>query len=209
MGQRYRHNYQETGDIIDPLFWVLDNNEMAGEVNGGMDRDNLAQADIAQAEIVNDAFTALEALGSATGYTPETTITSWQGGTGNDAAGIFNITTVECPVDCLLDVRVTLTWQWAGPNWSWSATYPVEADTIEFRLMIDGIEVGRAGPFEDAHDRYATYLMGQRVVTAGFRVISVECLVARRRYEGLSITGPCTYQPTVTDRRLWVIQEKR
>lgn len=209
MGQRYRHNYQETGDIIDPLFWVLDNNEMAGEVNGGMDRDNLAQADIAQAEIVDDSFVSVSSASSTTNYAPDTTVTTWQGGTATGASGIFYVTNVECKVDCVFDVRVHVSWQWSGANASYTATPYWYADTITFRLLVDGIEVCQAGPFEDMHDRYGTYLMGQLIVTAGFRTIAVECLVAKRRYEGLDIVGTTTEAPTITERYMLAKQEKR
>jgi hypothetical protein len=209
VGQRYRHNYQETGDIIDPSFFVLDNNELAGEVNGSMDRDNLPASTIAQNEIVAGAFTTVTAYGSETSFAPDITITGWQGGTANNAFGIFYITTEECEVDCVVDVHVSLAWRWANAAASFNAAYPWEADTIEFRLLVDGIEVCRAGPFEDVHDRYATFLMGQLVVTAGFRTIAVECLAARRQYEGLDITAGCTDQPTITSRRMIVIQERR
>lgn len=210
MGQRYRMGYQENGDIIDPSFWVQDNNELAGEVNGGIDRDNLPSATIAQDEIVAGAFTTVTLYGSSTGYAPDITTATWQGGTGNNASGIFYITMEECEVDCVIDVHVAINWTWSGAGVaSYNAAQPWEADAIEFRLLIDGVEVCVAGPFEDVHDRYATFLTGQLVVTAGFRTIAVECLPARRRYEGLAITGTTTYQPTITDRRMTVIQDKR
>lgn len=210
MGQRYRVGYQEGGDIIDPSFFVQDNNEYAGEVNGGMDRDNFPASTIAQIEIVDEAFTSITVYGSSTSYAPDISTASWQGGSGNNADGIFYITTEECQVDCVIDVHVSLVWTWSGAGVaSYNAAEPWEADAIEFRLLIDGIEVCRAGPFEDVHDYYSTFLMGELVVTAGFRTIAVECLPARRRYEGLDVTGTTTYQPTIIDRRVTIIQDKR
>lgn len=211
MGQRYRHNYQETGDIIDPLFFVLDNNEMAGEVNGALDRDNFASSDIAQNEVVARAFTRVDPFTSSTAYVPENLTTSWQGGNGNDAAGLFE-QTITCTVDCLLVVETALEWTWGGAAWSNTAFgtgAQLISDTLQLKISVDGVLVAISGFFEDMHLSYATYLVGPYIATAGDHVVRVEVQLGRRAYAGLAYNGTNLNDVTFNTRSLIVTQERR
>lgn len=220
MGQRYRFTFAENGDVLDPISWVEDNNELASEVNGYLDRDNFGRGDIAQNEITANAFTYVEGFASEVPFTPDQTAIGWQGGAGNGANGIFN-QEVTCEVDCLLAVEFNVTWTWDKaisdysitgtggsdvPPWSLS-TYAV--DTIQFRIVVDGVEVARSGLFEDMHYKYGTYLVGAKVVTAGLHTVSVECAVNHRRWEGLGQDGTCTYPIDIENRCMVCTQERR
>jgi hypothetical protein len=226
MGQRYRFTFTETGDVLDPAAWVEDNNELAAEFNGYLDRDNFARNDIAQAEITANAFTKVEPFTSTSIYTPDNTLVSWQGGAGNDADGIFR-EAVTCEVDCLLVCELSLGWVWdkdvtdysmtgVGPSGDPPGTPPTSVtvsdstvDTIQFRIAVDGVEVARSGLFEDMHHRYGTYILGAKVVTSGVHTVSAECVLMRRRWEGLRQDGANTYTVDISNRVLLVTQEKR
>lgn len=225
MGQRYRFTFTENGDVLDPSQWVEDNNELASEFNGYLDRDNFARNDIAQTEITANAFTEVEAFGASgdagSAWSPDNTSVSWQGGTGSDTSGIFR-EEVTCAVDCLLVCELSITWEWdrdiSGP-YSLSGTGPTSAadifvskstvDTAQFRITVDGVEVARSGLFEDMHFNYGTYILGAQVVTSGVHVVAVECALMRRRWEGLRQEGPNTYTVIIGARTLLTTQEKR
>lgn len=218
MGQRYRFTFTENGDVLDPTQWVEDNNELASEFNGYLDRDNFARNDIAQTEITANAFTEVESFPSTTSFTPDQSTLTWQGGAGNNASGVFQ-SEITCSVDCLLVCEVNLTWTWAnGGTWSKAGTGPTASpwtlstfatDCIQFRVVVDGVEVARSGFFDDTHQKYGTYLVGATVVTAGVHIVSVECAVGRRRWEGLRQEGANTYDVAIANRNLVVTQEKR
>lgn len=231
MGQRYRFAYTENGDVLDPSQWIEDNNELASEFNGYLDRDNFGQATIVQAEITSNTFTKVEAFDSATVFTPDKTSITWQGGTGNNAFGIFQ-ETVTCTVDCLLVSEVTLTWDWDnGGSWSLdnatvfpggggagggpvasgtpTALSTFATDTVQFRITVDGIEVCRTGLFDDTHQQYGTYLVGAIPVTAGTHIVAVECALNHRRWEGLAQVYANLYDVDIGTRYMLVTQEKR
>lgn len=226
MGQRYRFSFNENGDVLDPSSWIEDNNELAAEFNGYLDRDNFGRGDIVQAEIVANAFTKVEGFASTSIYTPERTNVSWQGGAGNDAAGIYS-KEITATVDCGLCVEVNLTWVWvklttqysvsgSGPVGNPAGTPPnpiplstFAVDTVQFRITVDGVAIGQSGLFEDMHHNYGTYLLGATVLTSGVHTVRVECCVARRRWEGLGQDGICTYAVNISNRNLVVTQERR
>jgi hypothetical protein len=221
MGQRYRFTFTENGDVLDPSQWVEDNNELASEFNGYLDRDNFARNDIAQTEITANAFTEVEAFSvTVAPYSPDKTTVSWQGGLSSDADGIFG-EDIECDVDCLLVCELCFTWEWdkdlteysmtgEGPESSTNIFVSKSTvDTAQFRITVDGVEVARSGLFEDMHHRYGTYLVGSKVIPAGVHRVAVECALMRRRWEGLRQGGSNTYTIIVGARNLVVTQEKR
>jgi hypothetical protein len=218
MGQRYRFTFTENGDVLDPSQWVEDNNELASEFNGYLDRDNFARNDIAQTEIQVGAFTEVFANGYGASYTPDKDTLGWQGGAGVNANGIY-LQSVPCPVDCLLVIEVSLSWIWAnagvssktgaGPTGAPWTVSTFATDTIQFRVLVDGVEVARSGFFDDTHQYYGTFLVGDAVVTSGAHRVSVECAVGRRRWEGLSQRGSNTNDVSLDQRYVIITQEKR
>lgn len=219
MGQRYRFTFNEAGDVLDPSSWVEDNNELAGELNGYLDRDNFGSADIVQAEIVANAFTMVESFGSTTTFAADRTNTGWQGGGATGASGIFR-EDITATVDCGLCCEMNVSWAWAKTTAQYSVTgggptgtpwtvSTFTVDTIQFRILVDGLEVARSGLFEDMHHNYGTYLVGATVVTSGVHIVSVECSLNRRRWEGLAQDGANTYAVNITQRNLVITQERR
>jgi hypothetical protein len=216
MGQRYRQNYYENGDIIDPTGWVLDNSELAGEVNGSLDRDNIAQNTITQADIHtmstvssgrDGPFTAVQHFTSTTNYTPENENISWQGA-GNDANGLFS-KSITAQEDCILVVEFTVTWAWSGAALSQDADY--NADTFQLRVTVDGVVLALSNYFSDEQGHAGTYLIGTTVAVAGVHDVRVEVLCARRAPTDDAITASPTniYDVTFSTRALCVTQEKR
>jgi hypothetical protein len=59
------------------------------------------------------------------------------------------------------------------------------------------------------HHRYGTYILGAKVVTSGVHTVSAECVLMRRRWEGLRQDGANTYTVDISNRVLLVTQEKR
>lgn len=225
MGLRYRFTFTENGDVLDPAAWVEDNNELAAEFNGYLDRDNFARNDVSQAEIAANAFTKVEPFYSTAIYTPDNDVISWQGGAGGGATGIF-YEQVTCEVDCLLVCELSLTWVWDKDvtQYSFAGYGPVGAagvppadifvsestvDTVQFRIVVDGVEVARSGLFEDMHHNCGTYILGATVVTSGVHDVSAQCILMRRRWEGLRQDGANTYTIDISNRVLLVTQEKR
>lgn len=218
MGQRYRFSYSESGDVLDPSQWIEDNNELASEFNGYLDRDNIGEATIEQNEIAANTFTDVSFSGSTTTYRPDKTSIGWQGGAGNNANGIYN-TTETCEVDCLLVVELTLTATWDnGTNTSitgsgsTAAPYALSTfttDTVQVRVVVDGVEVARSGLFDPIHKSFGLYLVGAIPVTSGDHEVYVECAMNRRRWEGLAQEGSCTYDIDFNERGVLITQEKR
>lgn len=216
MGQRYRFGFQEEGDVLDPTFWVYDNNEMGAEFNGYLDRDNIDRATILQAEIVEDQFTTIDRYTSDVAFTPDRQAISWQGGGGNDADGLFR-KEITCAADCVLSVEAHLTWRWDDAAWSMlssGAVSPGETSTfrtncLRFRLTVDGVDVCRTGFFDDTHRYYGTYLVGATVVTSGTHVVTLEVEATRRLWETLAIYNNNSGDVSINTRQLLVIQEKR
>lgn len=218
MGQRYRFTFTENGDVLDPSQWVEDNNELASEFNGYLDRDNFARNDILQAEITANAFTKIDSNGYTTAYTPSQQDIGWQGGNGVNSAGIYT-RDITCPVDCGLVVEASLSWMWnsagatsitgSGSTASPWISSTFASDTIQFRVLVDGLEVSRSGLFDAIHQYYGTFLVGAKVVTSGVHTVSVECSVNRRRWINLRQDGPCTFSVDIESRHVVVTQEKR
>lgn len=214
MAQRYRMNYLESGDVIDPTPWVLDNNELAGEVNGGLDRENLAEGDIVRSEIVAWTFTRHGIRASSTTFTADGATVAWQGGNNNDANGIFAVT-VTCAEDCLLHAEMTLTAGWIRPPAPAPASsYSVgtdgwTVDTVQIQLCIDGVAVATSGYYDDWNYLFSAALVGSAVVTAGQHIISVQCQLMKRNSNDDAGHGTCTGDVAFYNRTLLYEQEKR
>lgn len=216
MGLRYRQTYYENGDIVDPTGWVLDNNELAGEVNGSLDRDNIPASTIVQAEIVGISanggpFTSIFYRWSDTAYAPTYTTTAWQGGTGNGVNGIFSYT-VTADEDCVLVVEMDTEWATGAFHGGGPVDWPRISDTMQLRITVDGIVIAQSGYLPILHLKqiaYATYLIGSGVVVAGDHDIRVEVQVAQRASIDDTIQVPCQTEMTFLTRNLCVTQEKR
>ena len=220
MGQRYRQNFDENGNVLAPAMWVQDNNEFAGEFNGYLDRDNLPAATIASTDpdaSLGGPFNAIRAFNTDDNFAPDMTSTDWQGGTGTGAAGVGYLTWTSLQ-DAHFDVHWSGTWSWNGaysrssntvaaPNHLDSET---EYDTIQLRLVMDGIVIAIAGPFEDGASRWGTYLCGAVQLPAGTHTLRVECAVYRRVWQNSGQqNGVCTNAVTIRERAITVLERMR
>jgi hypothetical protein len=204
MGQIYRQGYDEDGGIINPEFFVDSMGDLAGAFNSGLDRDNFAQADITYDDVgVGVIFVNIDREKTDTAFTPDTEITEWQGGTGNDADGIVNIA-VNAVQDGHYDIHFSVSWSWDGTySWVTDGARPDRTDTFDtimFRMVCDGIPIAYAGPFEDGGKQWSTYLCGAIQLPAGRHTFVVECKCVRRIAQNGQEDGVCTNTPTIESR---------
>jgi hypothetical protein len=211
MGQKYRQGYDENGGVIYPAFFVDGMGDLAGEFNGGLDRDNFAQADIQYSDLdsgTNSVFLYLDDEKSDTDFIVNSAITEWQGGTGNNADGIA-IINWTAPQDAHYDVHVSVSWVVSGSySWVTAGTRPDRTDTFDtilLRVSIDGIALAFAGPFEDGDNPWSTYLCGSIQLPAGTHSLQVECQVVRRIAQDGQVDGPCTNTFTIQSRSVVVM----
>lgn len=230
MGQEYRIEYDETGDVIDPAFWIDNNNVFAGEFNGYLDRDNLPSATIAAAEVIALSFNNVN-HGTNTGTTdtvwvPDRTNTDWQGGEGNAATGIWNHAWTATQ-DAHYDVHWSGAWDWGSYLVAYSmvevvgdvtdaALYPGTrlvttntVDTIQLRMSVDGVVIATAGPFEDGQLQWATYMVGAIQLPAGAHTLKVECAMFRRTWQTGAADGICTCGVTFRSRSGSILERDR
>ncbi len=224
MGLTYRQQYDENGNVLDPSFWVEDNNELAGTFNGNLDRDNFASGDIAATEVVYQAFNQLHSSATDTSFAPVMATTDWQGGEGTAAAGIDSLTWTSTQ-DAHFDVHWSGTWSWNGAasnndqqgaaaaSRTVSSIVYDEFDTIEFRVSIDGSVVAVAGPFDDNADFLSTSLVGSIQLPAGVHTLRVEARMFRRTFPPLSSaengSALCTNTVSIDSRATAVLERIR
>lgn len=220
MAQQYRLNWQETGDALAPDFFVDDASTFAGEINGGLDRDNFAPADIVSAELdasgSSRVFNATRGNNTATPWAAARGTTSWQNGdpsasTGGNNLGISTWTSTQ---DSQYDVHWSGEWSWNG-SYSWVAagTRPTQTDTfdtVQIRVTIDGLLVGCvAGPFEDGDQKWSTYIVGGIQLPAGTHTALVECRAVRIIAQNGQEDGICTNTCTFGERALTILERIR
>ena len=174
MGLRYRQTYTEDGDILDGLGWVLDNAELAGEMNGSLDRDNLPAETIARAEIEDAAFTEVLYLSTTNPYGPSMSSVEWQGG-GN---GLFYLS-FDASEDCVATVEMYLTWLWGDISTYSYDIATLAADTLQVRFTLDGQVLALSERHDDARYNDHMSLVGIAVLNAGTHVLQADCRVAR------------------------------
>lgn len=223
MAVRYNVLYDENGDVIDPTFYVQNMSTTAGEFNVGLDRDNFAQGTIVTAD-VNTSTYVFNFIGTSTWYNSDTpyatdrATTSWQGGAGNDAAGIGN-RSFTLPQECHLRVYWSGTWSWGGA-YSWAPlgarpTHTDTFDTVRIRVTVDGVEVIVLGPFEDGAQFNSAFGCGSIQLDAGTHEVRVEAeckrMVAQTDVVGGSDTTAsiCTNTCTFNSRSLLTVPRVR
>jgi hypothetical protein len=211
MGLKFHQGCDENGNVINPEFFTEGMADLGGEFNSRLDRDNFAKADIVDDDLdggVPSVFLFLSSEKSDTSFSPDMTLTDWQGGDGDDANGIADITWTA-PQDAHYDVHVSIGWTWNG-SWSWttSGTRPDRTDiydTIMVRINIDGNTLAIAGPFEDGNIQWATYLCGSIQLPQGYHELKIECQVVRRIAQNGQEDGPCTNDVTINSRAVVVM----
>lgn len=218
MSNRYLPLFDENGDVINPAFFTEGMGDMAGEINGGLDRDNFAQADIVLAEVDDSVGAVFATLGDSyatdTSYVPDQQITTWQGGTANDASGLgYAQWTAE--QDAHYDIMWNGTWSWGGAySWSGFGTgvdTVNDVDALRVRITVDGVEVAVSALFEDGAEFFACYLCGSIQLPAGTHTLRIECEIANRYIQVAteSVHEPCENQPTFGSRTFTILQRTR
>jgi hypothetical protein len=206
---RYQLQYDENGDVIAPAFFVESAAVYAGEINNGIDRDNLPPNTIAVTEIGANVFTEIGDLSfnSDDAFALDSSTTTWQGGNGNGASGIA-YASFTLPQDAIVSVYFSVSWFWNGA-FSWNnGTNPAARDnedifdTVQFHITMDGEQGCLMGPFDDAPDYDGTFGVATFVVPQGAHVLRVEGLVVRRIAQSGLTDTICTNTCTVLTRNL-------
>jgi hypothetical protein len=206
MAYRYRTETVETGNVIEPSWWNANMGELASEFNGGLDRDNLPLAGVTQARLAEDACNSIvNATGSSSSsYTPSVETTGWQGSTE------ISVSTLEVTVDSLLIIEWSGNWTWAGISTagSFDGSTPTE-DAVEWRITVDGSEAAVTGPIGDQRWKDSVWLCAAVPVAPGPHTVAIECRIAERDFDGLSVNDKATNDLTLNDRELVITQRKR
>lgn len=176
MSLRYRQEYNEAGDVLDPQTYNLNQNELISEFNGGLDRHNLVTQAIGRNQIVPGAFTNITAFESIVSVPADLTSKTWQ------SLASYSLTT---PVDCAAILEWGSTFQWIGAGYS--GTYE-EEDACAFRILVDGTELVASPYFGESSEYNSAYLVGALPLPAGAHIFAVQVLVARVRHNNLQIS---------------------
>lgn len=202
MSLRYRVEFSESGDVLDPQVWNLNQNELASEFNGGLDRDNILEAVFTEGVIANNAFTRISSAPASAAFNPDASLRSWQA-MDNTSLSL----TME--QDCLLLCEWSGTWTW--DNVYTAGTAPYTEDGIAFRIVVDGVDVTAASQFFGSSIREcSTYIVGATPVSAGAHVIQVECYIARVRDQDLRLAEEDVEGAvTINERELLVTERRR
>lgn len=204
MSLRYRVEYSESGDVLDPQVWNLNQNELSSEFNGGLDRDNIEEAIITEGMIVDNAFTRISSAPANTAFIPDAALRSWQ---------VMDNTSLSLTMeqDCLLLCEWSGTWEWDGVYTPSVSPDPYTEDAVAFRIVVDGVDVTAASQFFGSSIRKcSTYIVGATPVSAGAHVIQVECYIARVRDQDLRLAEEDVEGAvTINERELLVTERRR
>lgn len=199
MSLRYRQEYSEAGDVLDPQVPNANQNELISEFNGGLDRDNLPNAVFAETQIVNNAFTRISSAPATTPFSPNAALRSWQ-------AIDNNVLTLTLPQDCLLIC------EWGG-TWTWSGTYTtgdyIAEDAVAFRITVDGIDVCVSQYFGASLPQHSTHIIGATPVSAGTHTVQVEAFFARVKHQNLQFSEDDVEGTVVIETRELLVEERR
>lgn len=199
MSLRYRQEFSEAGGVLDPQVPNINQNELVSEFNGGLDRDNLLNAVIGEAQIVNNAFTRISSAPATTPFSPNAALRSWQVITNN-------VLTLTLPQDCLLIC------EWGG-TWTWGGIYTtgdyVDEDAVAFRITVDGIDVCVSHFHGASLPQNSTHIIGATPVSAGTHTIQVEAFFARVKHQNLQFSEDDVEGTVVIETRELLVEERR
>ena len=206
MPYSYRPEHASDADALDPRWWNLDQSELAGTFNGGLDRDNYPPNVVSEAMCGSKVFLDADSSIFNGTWSPDMSVATWQdinpGGTGGTV-------TITAAVDCHVEVDFSATWQWNGA-WSGVAvggTFAV--DTATCRLVVNGNVACEMGPSEDMRDRDCVHVIGNVPLGPGKYTVKAQVLVTRLEYAGLDAEGNCTNTLTFTDMSLVAVERRR
>lgn len=197
MSLRYRQEYNETGDVLDPQAYNVNQNEFISEFNGGLDRQNIARQVIARAQIVTGAFTSVHQDVALAFLTADMTSRTWQ---------TIVAETFTTPVDCMCVFEFSGYHEWPG---AYAGNNRLE-DAAQYRITLDGTELTTSHFYGESVLDDSPYLVCASPVPAGVHTVSVEILFSRIYHSSLQFSeeavvsgGFVVYFPTLvtTERR--------
>lgn len=159
MSLRYRVERAEEGAIVDPSPTNLNENELAAEINGHLDRHNLVAGGVGASSINVGTFTTLGSDWSTTDFTVDATTTAPQ---------TVHSVTFSVTQDCQIEVDWSATWT--------NLVYvivPTYAAAMCFEVRINGQIVAMSGWLYIAYNSNSVALNGTAPVQAGTVTITV------------------------------------
>lgn len=198
MSLRYRTEFNEAGDVLDPQAWNVNQNEFTSEFNGGLDRDNLLPACIDEARIVDNAFTKIHHTFGAASFSANTASRVWTLVPGSSISASF-------PQDCVVICEWGGTWQWKG---AYTGIY-LEEDAVAFRIVVDGAEITTSHYFGESQHMSSTYLVAAIPLSAGAHSIWAEIYFARVRQRDLQLSDADVSPSFDIDINEMLVEERR
>jgi len=176
MAFKYRVEVFEDGDVIEPDHWNRNQAVFADEFNGRLDRDNIPEQALDEQHIKANACSQVGGDRRVTQLSLTNEDSRWVDGTGSD----INSVTFDAPSSGVLEVEWGGTWNWPDQVVVGVGTVSISASgpAIGFRLLVNGLEIGRAPKswYQRCYD--SVYIHGVTTVTQG----PVEIKVQAKRY---------------------------
>lgn len=161
MAWRYLARAVETGVVIDPRDFVMNQTEFAAEFNGLLDRDNIATAGLVAADF--EAATFVEARYDNALGAPLQTIDAGAGGSWVEITDVTTSFTVD-DGELIVDADI---------NVEWPATAVPTNNKWEARLLINGNAVAHTGWGHQVRLKGAQALTGSCSVSAGTATVAI------------------------------------
>lgn len=199
----FRQSRTAAAEVLDPAWWNAAHTEFA-VFNGGLDRENLAEAVIAEIMVGSKALVDVLTSEHTTSFSIDTSLLVWQ------SSPLIHRVASTAPVDCVLELDWGGSWTWSG---SWSATGPTTvdatSDTVRWRITVNGETIAETGPSDDTAVQDCAALYGTAQIPAGAYEVLVEVQVGRRKWSGVSdTTGVCTNTITYDFGELVVVERR-
>jgi|3_EtaG_2_1085321.scaffolds.fasta_scaffold22299_2 hypothetical protein len=187
----------ETGGVLLPDDWNMRNAEYAQEMNGYLDRDNLGEGWFDTTETADKVFHEVLHTNwthSGTSAKTKTTGANWRsdvkgGQTSMPSFSPDTTTDALCRVEFGGSLGFTMndaTTKIADTSTAADGDSVIEAtfwsSCIQFRITVDGIEVGRTGWISDEYRKSSPYVLGVIPLPAGQHTIKCEYRVAEVGY---------------------------
>ena len=217
MGFKYKKFEVRTGEVVEPTRVRENMQALAHEINGNLDRENLAEKCIDSEVIAYGTFNALRNTGATTSFSME--------GKPIQFVEVMSLT-LDVPVDCVVVAHFGAYWTWeeanstilnglsSGASAEWSNhivdedKYPgIQEHFADFRLRINGEDVCKTFSYPFMRQSQSTYMTGALQAVAGQIKVSVEAKMFRND-KGRTETSEAFYY-IIKDRNLIIHAKKR
>jgi|19_taG_2_1085344.scaffolds.fasta_scaffold24050_3 hypothetical protein len=192
MAWRYRMIRLEDGGILDPDDWNLGWAELAQELNGYLDRDNLGVDWITKDELAATACTTVESVvgsgGTCVNDAPTWKSAFTSGSMVNDTIDVAVDATIEAWASFQLSSTLGLT-LWVVKTWYDDANTSNKSlpdDAIRVRLRVGGTVVAESGWVSGFHEETCVMLMGATPVPPGRHEVVTEYMIGEVWFNGYS-----------------------